>query len=81
VASPKRNNQRGECTPKSTGLKFEIQFHTPDSYTAKTVEHSIYQMKRTNPKADELEELNRQSDTIFGNVRTPQGSTKIPEVR
>jgi hypothetical protein len=67
---------------KATGLQFEIQFHTPDSYTAKTVEHSIYQQKRTmkDPTDDEIKALERQSDAIFGNVRTPQGAIGIPQL-
>jgi hypothetical protein len=66
---------------KATGLQFEIQFHTPDSYTAKTVEHSLYQQKRLPGVTDDVaKELQRQSDAIFGNIRTPQGSIKIPQL-
>ncbi|OKI36415.1 hypothetical protein A6A25_21985 [Saccharothrix sp. CB00851] len=67
---------------KATGQVFEIQFHTPDSYTAKTVEHLIYEQKRLpNVKDEELLELDRQSDAIFGNVRTPQGAIDFREIK
>ena len=57
------------------GFLFELQFHTPDSYEAKTVEHGYYEIRR-DPKTSEQERarLETLSSEVYAKVPVPAGA-------
>jgi hypothetical protein len=63
------------------GLRFEVQFHTPDSFHAKHhVTHDSYERLR-NPitSRPELRELHAFQREVSSRVRCPEGATGIPD--
>jgi hypothetical protein len=63
-----------------TGLRFEMQFHTPESLEAKEITHQAYERLRgiqvTQVERDELEDYQKCVNT---QIVTPAGATKIEE--
>jgi hypothetical protein len=62
----------------STGHSFEVQFHTPESFAAKTETHLLYEEARL-PGTDpaRVAELNQQQAAIFDAVPIPEGAPHI----
>ena len=61
-----------------TGQLFEVQFHTPQSFSAKMVTHELYEKIRlpgTSP--EEAARLQREQDEIFGQVPVPAGAPDL----
>ncbi|MEV6239676.1 hypothetical protein [Lentzea sp. NPDC051838] len=61
------------------GFQFELQLHTPASYTAKEAEHGLYELARTARTKEEKDAIQLQSDKIFGQMKTPVGAPGIPQ--
>jgi hypothetical protein len=62
----------------STGHSFEVQFHTPESFAAKTETHAIYEVvRRPNNDADLIEELQKQQHVVFDAVPEPPRARTI----
>jgi hypothetical protein len=63
-----------------TGLRFEMQFHTPESLAAKELTHEAYERLRstqvTQVERDELEDYQKRVNTV---IATPLGATEIEE--
>jgi hypothetical protein len=63
-----------------TGLRIEVQFHTPASLEAKELTHKAYERMRSAdtspPERDELEAFQRRVNALLG---TPPGTTEIPD--
>ena len=63
-----------------TGLRFEMQFHTPESLEAKELTHHAYERLRGTQVAqverDELEDYQKRANT---QIVTPPGATEIEE--
>lgn len=63
-----------------TGLRFEMQFHTPESLEAKELTHKAYERLRgaqiTEVERDELEAYQQRVNT---RIATPPGATEIEE--
>ncbi|MEV4921732.1 hypothetical protein [Streptomyces roseoverticillatus] len=70
--------------------KFELQFHTPDSFKAKMENHELYEISRSNDidelaKGDEelaksyLDAANHLQNERYKNVRIPPGQERIGE--
>ena len=62
----------------ATGRSFEVQFHTPESFAAKTETHILYEEQRlpgTSP--ERVAELKALQAEIFGTVPTPSGATSV----
>ena len=63
-----------------TGLRFELQFHTPESLEAKEITHQAYERLRgtqvTQAERDELEDYQKRVST---QIVTPAGATEIEE--
>ena len=63
-----------------TGLRFEMQFHTPESLEAKEITHQAYERLRgthvTQVERDELEDYQKRVST---QIVTPAGATEIEE--
>jgi hypothetical protein len=63
-----------------TGLRMEVQFHTPASLEAKELTHKAYERIRnpdTSPaERDELEAFQRRVNALLD---TPPGTTEIPD--
>ena len=63
-----------------TGLRFEMQFHTPESLEAKEITHQAYERLRgtqvTQVERDELEDYQKRVNT---QIVTPAGATEIEE--
>ena len=63
-----------------TGLRFEVQFHTPESLEAKELTHKAYERLRrtetTQIERDELEKYQRRVNTL---LMTPPGSVHIKD--
>lgn len=65
-----------------TGHVFEMQFHTRDSFAAKTDTHDIYEQARLpGVPAEKVRALCEQQNKIFDSVPRPPGATgiKLPE--
>jgi RsiW-degrading membrane proteinase PrsW (M82 family) len=61
-----------------TGHVFEVQFHTPESFHAKTVTHDLYQQIRL-PGIDRATEdaLQAQQNAVFDTVPEPAGALEL----
>jgi hypothetical protein len=63
-----------------TGLRFEMQFHTPESLEAKELTHKAYERIRsprvTSTERDELEDFQRRVNAL---IVTPCGTAKIKD--
>ena len=65
------------------GQRFEVQFHTPDSFHAKEqVTHLAYERIRdsTTSRA-ELRELNAFQREVSSWIQVPDGATDIPDIK
>jgi hypothetical protein len=65
------------------GQRFEVQFHTPESFHAKHhVTHTAYERIR-NPTASrsELRELHAFQREVCSHIRVPEGAADIPDYR
>jgi hypothetical protein len=65
------------------GVRFEVQFHTPDSFHAKQhITHESYERLRnlltTDTERGELEEFQRE---VSSHVRAPEGTSGIPDYK
>ena len=72
------NSYKGINTKCQTadGFVFELQFHTPDSFEAKTVEHAQYEVIRSGKLTDEeLAEAEKVSSEIYAAVPVPDGAS------
>ena len=60
------------------GVKMELQFHTPNSYTIKQASHDVYEIRR-NPEAtpEEVNEATAMSIAYNNQVRMPTGAKDI----
>jgi hypothetical protein len=70
----------GQWRRPETGLRFEVQFHTPESLEAKEITHQAYERLRgaqvTQAERDELENYQKRVNTP---IVTPPGATEIEE--
>lgn len=58
----------------TTGFDWELQLHTPATYSAKNESHTIYEKLRTMTKgSQEYETLSAESAAIWGAVKDPAG--------
>ncbi len=65
----------------ATNRVFEVQFHTAESFAAKTASHDIYDALRTpNLPADEIARLTEQTKEIFSDLEIPPGATELGDV-
>jgi hypothetical protein len=61
-----------------TGQVFEVQFHTAQSFTAKTVTHDLYgRIRLPGTPADEVGRLTREQAEVFDQVRVPPGAVDL----
>jgi hypothetical protein len=61
-----------------TGHVFEVQFHTPASFEAKTATHPLYaEMRLPGTSPQRYDELARLQDEIFAAVPTPPGAPGV----
>jgi hypothetical protein len=61
-----------------SGHTFEVQFHTPESHTAKEVTHGIYEKQRLlEPGSERWMELQQQQNDIFSSVPIPEGADTV----
>ena len=65
------------------GQRFEVQFHTPESFHAKEyVTHQAYERLRTTQiKAEERGELEDFQREVSSHIRVPDGAADIPDVK
>ena len=70
-----------QCTYESpTGYRFEIQFHTPDSQTAKELKIPIYEKRRRHGLSEaKKKELERQMDELAQKVPFPKNVFTIKQ--
>jgi hypothetical protein len=62
----------------SSGQRFEVQFHTPESFEAKQLTHKAYERIRISPEAGpENLELHAFQKMVSAAVPTPPGATEI----
>ena len=62
----------------ATGMNFEVQFHTPASFEAKTVTHELYEeirLPQTSP--ERVHDLTIQQQQVFDSVPRPPGASDI----
>jgi hypothetical protein len=59
----------------TTGQRFEMQFHTPESVVAKTVTHPIYDFSRVADRQMEPQ-FNELQNKVFDMVPLPEGTTR-----
>lgn len=63
----------------ASGYLFELQFHTPASFEAKTVEHTYYEIRRDpDTSEEERDRLEALSAEVYQKVPVPEGA---PEYR
>jgi hypothetical protein len=62
----------------ATGHSFEVQFHTPESFEAKTITHEFYEEIRL-PETPEIrvQELQAQQQQVFDAVPRPPGASGV----
>ncbi|MGH3221343.1 MAG: hypothetical protein ACRDPY_22065, partial [Streptosporangiaceae bacterium] len=65
------------------GQRFEVQFHTPDSFHAKHhVTHAAYERIRDpRTRRAELRELHAFQEEVWALIEVPEGATEIPDYR
>ncbi len=62
----------------ATGQRFEVQFHSPDSFNAKMSTHETYEQLRLPGNSPErIEQLTKQQNEIFDSVPIPSGATEL----
>lgn len=62
----------------SSGNKFEIQYHTEESFSAKQKAHLLYEEARSGKcSREELEIINKEMKAIFDAVNVPDGIERI----
>lgn len=62
----------------ATGRVFEVQFHTPESFTAKMDGHVLYEKERLpGISADDLRAIKAEQEELFGAVPVPPGTGTI----
>jgi hypothetical protein len=65
-----------------SGLRFEVQFHTPESYEAKQLTHWAYERLRgSEVSPTERRELEEYQRRVNGLIASPPGIAGIDEVR
>jgi hypothetical protein len=65
-----------------SGLLFEVQVHTADSWNAKQESHREYEIiESRTATAGEKEQARRRQDQIFASVPIPDGAVQIPTYR
>jgi len=65
----------------STGRVIEVQFHTTESFAAKTASHDIYDQLRTpDLPADEIARLTEQTKEIFSDLEIPPGAAELGDL-
>jgi hypothetical protein len=63
-----------------TGLRFEVQFHTPESLEAKELTHKAYErLRRTETMQIERDELEKYQSRVNALLITPPGSVHIKD--
>lgn len=63
-----------------TGLRIEVQFHTPASLEAKELTHKAYErIRSTNTSPTERDELEAFQRRVNARLDTPPGTTEIPD--
>jgi len=62
-----------------TGLRFEVQFHTPESLDAKELTHEAYERIRASPPPEEQEQLEHFQRTANALLVTPERTAEIKE--
>jgi hypothetical protein len=62
-----------------TGLRFEVQFHTPESLEAKELTHGAYERIRSSAPPEEREELEQFQRTINAFIVTPERTAEIKD--
>ena len=60
-----------------TGLRFEVQFHTPESLEAKELTHGAYERIRSSAPSEEREELEQFQRTTNALIVTPERTDEI----
>jgi hypothetical protein len=62
----------------ATGHTFEMQFHSPDSFSAKMLTHGPYEQQRLpGVSPEQFDALQKQQDQIFDAVPRPTGASDI----
>jgi hypothetical protein len=62
----------------ATGHTFEMQFHSPDSFSAKMLTHGPYEQQRLpGVSPEQFDALQKQQDQIFDAVPRPTGAFDI----
>ena len=62
----------------ATGKVFEVQFHTPESFTTKTVSHDLYvEMKVPGISRESYAALKAENDQLFENLTVPPGAAEL----
>jgi hypothetical protein len=73
------NSQWGD---PASGIKFEVQFHTSESWSAKQITHESYDAIRSNKvSVKEVESLRAYQREVSATVRIPLGALDIPAYR
>jgi hypothetical protein len=63
----------------ASGIRFEVQFHTSESWSAKQTTHEAYEAIRSNKTSiEEVESLRAYQREISATVRIPPGALDIP---
>ena len=63
------------------GYTFELQFHTPESFDVKEVNHKDYEVeRRLTTSAEEKERLSKQMADRANKIQTPKGAETIQDV-
>jgi hypothetical protein len=62
-----------------TGLRFEVQFHTPESLEAKELTHEAYERIRASAPSGEREELEHFQQTANALLVTPERTAEIQD--
>ena len=62
-----------------TGLRFEVQFHTPESLEVKELSHDAYERIRSFAPAEEREELEKFQRTANAFIVTPERTAEIKD--
>ena len=65
-------------TPE-TGLRFEVQFHTPESLEAKELTHNAYERIRGTASPEERRELKAYQRQVNAVIITPPGTAEIKD--
>jgi len=70
------NSQWGD---PASGIRFEVQFHTEESWSAKQITHEAYETIRSNSApVEEVEGLRAYQREVSATIRVPLGALDIP---